>query len=112
MSFLVVDLGKITPPAGTVPQAGDPDIFVANLISSGISLLITIAFVIGLIWMIFAGYSFIFAGDDPKKISSAWSRIYWGLIGLVVVVSSFALVKLVEVVFNVHFLTGPFSLKP
>ena len=110
---LAVDLGKITPPAGTVPNTGgDPSGFVASLVRNGITLLIIVAFIIGLIWMIFAGYSFIFAGDDPKKVSSAWSRIYWGLLGLVIVVGSFAIISLVEAVFNVHFLSAPFKLVP
>ncbi len=110
MSFLAVDLGKITPPAGTLPEASDPNTFVAGLVRNGITLLIIVAFIIGLIWMIFAGYSFIFAGDDPKKVASAWSRIYWGLIGLVIVVGAFAIISLVETVFNVHFLTTDFKL--
>ena len=113
LNLLPVDLGTIKPPAGTVPSAGsDPSNYVASLISSAITLLIIAAFVIGLIWMIFAGYSFIFAGDDPKKVSSAWSRIYWGLLGLVIVVGAFAIISLVEAVFNVHFLTAPFKLVP
>ncbi|OGD86533.1 hypothetical protein A2870_01895 [Candidatus Curtissbacteria bacterium RIFCSPHIGHO2_01_FULL_41_11] len=114
LNFLAANpLGKIAPQPGTVPDTGgDPSGFVASLISSGISLLITVAFVVGLIWMIFAGYSFIFAGDDPKKVTSAWSRIYWGLIGLVIVVGSYAIIKLVETVFKVQFLSGPFSLNP
>ena len=112
-NLLAVDLGTIKPPPGTVPSAGaDPSNFVAGIVRSGITLLVITAFVIGLIWMIFAGYSFIFAGDDPKKVSSAWSRIYWGLLGLVIVVGSFALIKLVETVFDVKFLSAPFSLTP
>lgn len=113
MNLLAIDLGKISPPAGTVPSAGsDPSTFVASFIRNGITLLIIVAFVVGLMWMIFAGYSFIFAGDDPKKVSSAWSRIYFGLLGLVIVVASFAIISLIETVFNVHFLTTDFKLEP
>lgn len=108
MSFLAqVDLGKITPPSGTIPQtSGDPSGFVAGIIRNGIWLLVIVAFVIGVIWMIFAGYSFIFAGDDPKKVSSAWTRIYIGLLGLVIVVGSFAIIKLVETFFGVSIISG------
>lgn len=101
-----VDLGKIKPPAGTVPDTGaDPSAFVASVIRNGIWLLIIVGFIIGIIWMIFAGYSFIFAGDDPKKVSSAWSRIYWGLLGLVIVLGSFAIIKLVETFFGVSIIS-------
>ena len=109
MNYLA-QLGTIKPP-NTIPTVkGDPSDFVAKIIQQGIWLLIIVAFIIGLIWMIFAGYSFIFAGDDPKKITSAWSRIYWGLIGLVIVVGSFAIIKLVETFFNVSIISQPFAL--
>lgn len=113
MNLLAIDLGKIEKPPGLVPDTGgDPSNFVASFIRNGITILIISAFVIGLIWMIFAGYSFIFAGDDPKKMSSAWTRIYMGLLGLVVVVGAYALIRLVEVVFGVEFLSAPFQLIP
>lgn len=111
INFLAaVDLGKISPPPGTVSTGGDPSGFIAGAVRGGLSLLLIVAFVIGLIWMIFAGYSFIFAGDDPKKVSSAWSRIYWILIGLVVVGGSFAIIKLVEVFFDVKILSTTFKI--
>ena len=113
MKLLAIDLGRIIPPPGTIPDAGtDPSNFVASLIKNGITLLIIVAFVVALIWMIFAGYSFIFAGDDPKKVSSAWSRIYLGLLGLVIIIASYALIVLVETVFNVKFISAPFKLTP
>lgn len=105
-------LGTISPPS-TVPTAGnDPSGFVSGLVSGAISLLLIAGFIIGLIWMIFAGYSFIFAGDDPKNISSAWSRIYWGLLGMVIIGGSFALIKLAETFLNVTIISGggPFKL--
>lgn len=108
---LIAQLGRIQPPPGTVPDVGgDPSGFVAKLIRNGIEILLISAFIIALVWMIFAGYSFIFAGDDPKAVSSAWSRIYWGLLGLVIVVGSFAIIKLVETVFNVTIISGGFQL--
>lgn len=106
-----VDLGKIK--ASGVPSAsGDPTGFVAGAVRNGIWLLVIAAMVIGLIWMIFAGYSFIFAGDDTKKISSSWSKIYWILIGLVIVISSFAIIKLVETFFGFSIISGGLNLQP
>src|SRR3989304_4151769 len=105
MNFLAQDLGTITPPSGTVPEAADPSAFVASLIRNGISLLIITAFVVDLIWIIFAGFRFIFAGGESKNISSAWSQIYWGLIGMVVILGSFAIIKLVQTFFGVDLLT-------
>lgn len=103
-------VGTITPPSTIPTVEGDPSDFVAGLVRAGIMLLVIVGFVVGLIWMIFAGYSFIFAGDDPKNISAAWSRIYWGLLGLVIVVGAFAIIKLVETFFNIQIISGPFQL--
>lgn len=112
LNFLAqVDLGKINPAPGTVPTApGDPTSFVATIIRNGIWLLIVVGFVIALIWIIFAGYGFIFAGDDTKKVASSWSKIYWGLLGLVIIVGAFAIIKLAEDFFGVKIITGGLNL--
>ena len=73
-------------------------------------LLIIIAFIVALIWTIFAGFRFVFSGGDEKSISGAWSQIYWGLIGLIVVGGAFAIIKLVETFFNVNIVSGGFFL--
>ncbi len=110
---LAADLGRITPPAGTVPDiAGDPSSFIAGIVRNGISLLLIVAFIVDLIWIIFAGFRFIFAGGDEKSISSAWTSIYWGLLGMVIVLGSFAIIKMVETFFNVSIISGGFQLRP
>src|SRR3990167_4490900 len=110
MNFLAQDLGTITPPSGTLPEAADPSTFMASLIRNGISLLIITAFVVDLIWIIFAGFRFIFAGGESKNISSAWSQIYWGLLGMAIIMGSFAIIKLVETFFNVTIISGGFQI--
>lgn len=90
--------------------AGGENSFVAGIVRNGIQLLLIVAFIIDLIWTILAGLQFIFAGGDPKNISTAWSRIYWGLIGMAIVMSSFAIIKLVEIFFGVNLISGGLSL--
>lgn len=41
--------------------------------------------------IILAGYAFLSAGDDSKKIEGAWARIYQSLIGLSFIAGSFVL---------------------
>ncbi len=94
-------IGTITPPSGVPKLTGDPTNFVAGIIRNGLTLLVTIAFIVDLLWTIFAGYRFITAGGDPKTVSSAWSQIYWGLIGMLVVLGSFAIIKIAEIFFSV-----------
>lgn len=111
MQLLAQDLGKISPPPGTVPDVGgNPSFFVAGFVRGGVQLLLIIAFIVALLWTIFAGFRFITAGGDEKAVGSAWSQIYWGLIGLVIVMGSYAIIRLAELIFSVNIITGPFQL--
>lgn len=111
MKLLALDLGRIILPAGTVPSVGGSvSEYVGSLIRNGILLLLIVSFIVAFIWIILAGLKFITASGDEKQVSSAWSQIYWGLIGLVVVVGSFAIIRLVETFFNVNIISGPFRL--
>jgi len=51
--------------------------------------------VIGGLWaflnLVLAGYSFLSAGDDPKKMEAAWAKIWQSMIGLLFIVGSFVL---------------------
>lgn len=111
MRLLAQDVGRIAPPPGVVPDVGgDPSGFVAGLVRGGIQFLLIVGFIVALFWTIFAGYRFVFSGGDEKAISGAWSQIYWGLIGLVVVVGAFAIIRLVEIFFGVNIVSGGFQL--
>ena len=116
MRFLAQVVGTITPPtdaAGNplIPNpGGNPSAFVAGIIRGAIQFLLITAFIVALIWTIFAGFRFVFSGGDEKSISGAWSQIYWGLIGLFVVVGAFAIIRLVESFFGVNIVSGGFLL--
>src|SRR3990167_5336196 len=99
---LLAQIGTIEPPE-SVPNLGaeDPSSFVAGIVRAGIQLLLISSFIIALLWTIFAGYRFITSGGDSKATGQAWTQLYWGLIGMMVVVGSFAIIKLVETFFNV-----------
>ena len=107
----LAQLGTITPP-DTIPTVdpGAESSFVAGFIRNGISLLLIVAFVIALVFLIINGLRFITASGDEKTVASAWSQIYWGLIGMVVVFSAFAIMKLVETFFDVDIISGTFLL--
>lgn len=111
---LLAQVGNINPPPG-VPglPPNDPNaasVFVAGLVRNGIAVLLIVAFIAALLWTIFAGFRFVFSGGDEKAVSSAWSQIYWGLIGMVVVMGAFAIIKLVEIFFNTNIISGGFQL--
>src|SRR3989344_3184316 len=41
--------------------------------------------------MVLAGFQYISSGHDPKQTAVAWQKIYMSLIGLVIIVASYAL---------------------
>lgn len=106
-----VGLGKISPPPGAVPDVGtNPSVFVAALVKNSLALLLIVSFVIALIWMILNGLRFILAQGDEKTVASAWTQIYWTLIGMVIIMGSFAIIKMVETFFGVSVLSGDLKL--
>lgn len=62
-------------------------VFLNNILK----LIIVIAGIFAFIQILIAGFAFITAGGDSKKISDAWSKIYMSLLGLTVVAGSFVL---------------------
>lgn len=56
-----------------------------------IQTLIVVAGVYALINLILAGYAFMSAGDDPKKVAGAWSKIWQTLLGLAFAAGAFVL---------------------
>lgn len=93
-------IGNIDPPPGVTEYGGfDPGI--RNFISNIVQLVIIFAGVYAFINILLAGYSFISAGDDPKKIQAAWAKIWQTLLGLVIVAGAFVIAALVgKVLFN------------
>ena len=48
---------------------------------------------------IIAGFQYMNAGGDSKSLTAAWDRIWQSLIGLVIIVGSFAVAALIGQVF-------------
>ncbi len=81
--------GTITPPkalGGKTAEAG-----IGGLIQTIIWVLIIGAGVYALFNLILAGYSFMSAGDDTKKVGAAWAQIYQTMIGLAFAAGAFVL---------------------
>jgi len=63
--------------------------------------LIPVAGVILLLVFIWAGYDFMTSEGNPEKIKSAQAKITSGVIGVLLLVSSFLIVKLVELILGI-----------
>jgi hypothetical protein len=81
--------GTITAP--TTSLGTEPGLAIGKLIQLVIGLLIIGAGIYALINIILAGYSFMAAGDDPKKVAGAWAMIWQTMLGLAVAAGAFVL---------------------
>ncbi|HUV71750.1 MAG TPA: hypothetical protein VMW25_01960 [Clostridia bacterium] len=86
--------GQITPPPPFQDVPGQYGGFKTGLIKFGnniLKLLIAAAGLFAFFNIVIAGYTFLSAGGDPKKIEQAWARIWQSLLGLLFVAGSFVL---------------------
>jgi TRAP-type C4-dicarboxylate transport system permease small subunit len=74
-----------------------PAIF-ANLLNA----LLTFAGLIALFMFIVGGYKLMNSAGDPKKTAEAQNNFKYGILGLIVVLSSFLLINLISIVTGVE----------
>lgn len=82
--------GSITAPK-TALGSGDPGQAFGKLLNLVLQLLIVGAGIYALINLVLAGYAFMSAGDDPKKVEGAWAKIWQTLLGLAFAAGAFVL---------------------
>ncbi len=98
MKKIVLDLGNITPPPG-FPSA---DIIgLQKLLNIILRTLIVGAGIYAVLNIILAGYGFLSAAGDPKRISDATNKIWHSILGFVVAAGSFVLAAIIgQILFN------------
>jgi hypothetical protein len=83
-------IGEVKPP----PIEGFKGLMEGGLttfINNILKLLIIGAGIFAVINLVLAGYAFMSAGDDPKKVAGAWQKIFQTLIGLAFAAGAFVL---------------------
>jgi len=84
-------IGQVTPPAFV---KGYGDLTSGGLIKF-LNNLIRLIIMVGGLWaflnLVLAGYSFLGAGEDPKKMEGAWAKIWQSIMGLLFILGSFVL---------------------
>lgn len=86
-----IDPGTAFKPYGNVDTAGKGFVlFFSNILR----LVFLGAGIYALLNIVVAGFGFMSAGGDTKAIAAAWARIWQSLLGLVIIVGSFALAAL------------------
>lgn len=100
--------GKVSAPPG-VSKFGTGIGAISTLLNVLVNLVIVAAGLFALINFILAGYGYMSAGGDEKKIQDASARIWQSLVGLLVVAASFVLAAIFgQLLFN----DPTFLLKP
>jgi len=91
--LLAVDnpFGTIAPPKGLEKYGNEPATAIGTLIQYAIWILIVGAGVYALFNFLLAGYAFMSAGDDAKKVAGAWAKIWQTALGLAVSAGAFVL---------------------
>lgn len=95
-------IGEVSPPPGVrdISSGGGIEgipIFI-NMI---LKLLIVGAGIFAVINLVMAGYAFMSAGDDPKKVAGAWAKIWQTLMGLAFAAGAFVLAAIIgKILFN------------
>lgn len=108
--FLAQNFGTVAPPPeianrfGSI-ESGGLGIFINTILR----LLVVVAGVYTVFNIVLAGYAFLSAGDDPKKIGGAWSKIWQSILGFVVAAGALVIAAIVGWVFfgDPYFLVSP-----
>ncbi len=93
-----------------VPSQIGPINDIVSILRNAIRFILLIAFVLAFIFLIIGGIRWITAGGDEKAVAGARGMITAALIGLVVVLVSYALIVLVETFFDVTIISGDVTL--
>ena len=94
------------PKTNLVPTALSKNADIIKVMKGVIQFILVIAFVIAFIMLLIGGIRWILAGGDEKSVEKARNTITAALIGLVVVLVAYALIRLVETFFGVGIISN------
>lgn len=93
--------GQITPPySGSYSSGGGYGSYAGIILflNNVLKLIFVVGGILVLFNLIFAGFQFLNAGGDPKKIEEAWNKIWQSLVGILIMVASFVIAALIGVI--------------
>ena len=91
MNKLAQIFGQVKPPPGVANFEEGEITGIPVFLNNILKLIIVLAGVYEVFNLIIAGYKFMSAGDDPKKVAGAWARIWQTILGLTVAAGAFVL---------------------
>lgn len=101
----VDEIGEVKPPVDCAVNPyfcpGGLFLFISNIFK----LAGTIGGLFFIIQVIMAGYEYITAGGDAKKVDAAWSKIWQSVLGIIIIASAFTLAGVIERITGISILT-------
>jgi len=89
--FILDVIGPIKAPTQITDGYGANLTGFTNLFNNILRLLVVVGGLYAFINLVMAGYGFLSAGDDPKKMEGAWAKIWQSMMGLLFILGSFVL---------------------
>jgi len=83
--------GTIAPPIGVANYSNGTLSGLSLFLNNILKIMIAGAGIYALINLLLAGYAFMSAGDDSKKVAGAWAKIWQTMLGLAFAAGSFVL---------------------
>ena len=87
-----------------------PNFTIAQAVTFIVRILIIAAFIISFIFLLIGGVRWIASGGDAKAVEGARNMVTAALVGLVVVLAAFALIRLIEFFFQVSIISAPLTI--
>lgn len=84
-------IGPVQAPPGVDQYSSGSLSGFAMFFNNIVKFMIVVAGLYALVMFVVAGYEFISASDDPKKVAGAWQKIWQSMLGLAVAAGSFVL---------------------
>lgn len=106
-NLLSLTVPNPNPSASPITVAGPPNVpttseLILNIPQFLLTVIVVAGMVLAIVFIILSGIQWIASGGDEKKIEGARKRLTYSIIGLVVVLASFAIVSFVS-----QLLVGP-----
>jgi hypothetical protein len=86
-----------------------PEDYFSSLLSTLITFVLTVGAIVFFFWFIWGAITWITSGGDKGRAEAARSRITMAVFGIVLLIATWAVISLIEGIFNINITTISFS---
>lgn len=103
--------GQVSPPP-EVAKIGSGKEGIATLLSNIINIIYAVSAIVFIFMLLISAFQWLTSGGDKEKIESARARLTWAIIGLVILASTFVILRIVGSITGFEFFSpnsNPFN---